>query len=51
MNFEVDREDPSINKDTEPSLADMVEKTIKILKRSKEGFFLLVEGKTFTYSV
>ena len=29
----------------EPSLADMVEKAIRILKHNPNGFFLLVEGK------
>jgi hypothetical protein len=29
----------------EPTLADMTEKAIKILRRGKNGYFLLVEGK------
>lgn len=29
----------------EPSLAEMVAKAIQILRRNKNGFFLLVEGK------
>lgn len=41
MQYELDRD-----KDKEPSLAEMVEKSIKILQRGDKGFFLLVEGET-----
>ena len=44
MNHEVDRTNSAINKDEEPSLADLTEKAIRILQRNKQGFFLLVEG-------
>lgn len=30
----------------EPTLADMTEKAIQILRKNPKGFFLLVEGKT-----
>lgn len=39
MEFELKR-----NKDNEPSLAEMTRKAIEILKKNKNGFFLLVEG-------
>jgi len=41
MEFELDR-----SKDTagEPSLTEMMEKSIRILQRSPKGFFLMVEG-------
>ncbi|XP_051957437.1 alkaline phosphatase-like [Xyrauchen texanus] len=32
------------NKDTDPSLTEMVDVAIKILKRNERGFYLLVEG-------
>ena len=44
MHFEVDRENTTLNNDPEPSLADMAEKAIRILKRNDKGFFLLIEG-------
>ena len=42
MQFEVDR-----SKDVwgEPSLTEMTETALKILQKSDEGYFLLVEGK------
>ena len=30
---------------SEPSIADMTEKAVKILKKNPKGFFLMVEGK------
>ena len=38
------------NKDKagEPSLAEMVDKAIKVLSYNQDGYFLLVEGKTWT---
>ena len=41
MQFELDRNDDTWG---EPSLTEMVDKTIDILKRSEDGYFLLVEG-------
>ena len=41
MQFEVDRKDDAGG---EPSVADMVEKAIKILEKDEDGFFLMVEG-------
>ena len=29
----------------EPSLAEMVEKAIKILQKDEDGYFLMIEGK------
>ena len=40
MQYELDR-----NSTAEPSLAEMVEKSINILKKNRKGFFLEVEGK------
>lgn len=34
------------NTDTDPSLPEMVEVAIKILRKNPKGFFLLVEGKS-----
>lgn len=42
MQYEVER-DSSVN--GEPSLAEMVNKAIKILRKNTKGYFLLVEGK------
>jgi len=44
MNFTLDqrREGP----DDEPTLADMTEKAIRILRRGNNGYFLLVEGNS-----
>ncbi|XP_013407398.1 alkaline phosphatase [Lingula anatina] len=39
MQYELDR-----NKAKEPSLAEMTEKAIKMLRKNPKGFFLLVEG-------
>ena len=41
MRYEVDRGN---DRGGEPSLTEMVEKSIGILKRSPKGFFLAVEG-------
>ncbi|VDI14401.1 alkaline phosphatase [Mytilus galloprovincialis] len=41
MQYEVDRNKAN---DGEPSLEEMTEKAIKILKKNTKGFFLLVEG-------
>ena len=49
MHYEVDRMDESKNKDPEPSLTEMVQKAIPLLQRSKDGFFLLVEGRYIKY--
>ena len=48
MKFEVDRrleEEQGEDDSKEPSLAEMVEKSLRILKRSDNGFFLYAEGK------
>ena len=42
MNFESER---LTDKAGEPSIAQMVEKAIKILQKNEKGFFLMVEGK------
>ena len=39
MNFEADRGND------EPSITDMVQKALAILKRAPKGFILMVEGK------
>ena len=41
MQYEVERDQSS---DGEPSLTEMTEKAIKILKKNSKGFFLMVEG-------
>ena len=41
MRYEVERAD---DKAGEPSIAEMTEKAIEILKKNPKGFFLLVEG-------
>lgn len=43
MKFDMDRHNERAGPG-EPSLADMVEKSIKILQKNDNGFFLLVEG-------
>jgi hypothetical protein len=49
MNFEVDR---LSDKWGEPSIAEMVDKSIDILKRGPTGYFLFVEGKiVFSFTV
>ena len=44
MQYEVDRTNPEKETLGEPSLSEMTEKTINILKRGDQGFVLLVEG-------
>ena len=48
MHYELDRHK---DKAGEPSIAEMVEKAIKILQKNPKGYFLLVEGifKTSMY--
>ncbi|GFN75833.1 alkaline phosphatase [Plakobranchus ocellatus] len=41
MSYELERDSTA---DGQPSLAEMVDKAIRILKRNEKGFFLLVEG-------
>ena len=41
MQYEVER---AADKASEPSIAEMTEKAIEILKKNPKGFFLLVEG-------
>lgn len=41
MNYEVDRENDTAE---EPSIAEMTEKAIQILRKNPRGYFLLVEG-------
>lgn len=41
MQYEVDRIE---GEPKEPSIAEMTEKAIKILKKNPKGYFLLVEG-------
>lgn len=41
MNYEVDRENDTAG---EPSIAEMAEKAIQILRKNPRGYFLLVEG-------
>ena len=43
MEFEVDRKD---DVGGEPSIAEMTEKAIQILRKNPAGFFLLVEGRS-----
>jgi len=42
MNYRVDRQKSGA--EDEPTLADMTEKAIQILRRGNDGYFLLVEG-------
>jgi len=42
MKYRLDRLRDDV--DDEPTLADMTEKAIKILRRENNGYFLLVEG-------
>ncbi|KAK3105350.1 hypothetical protein FSP39_023195 [Pinctada imbricata] len=44
MQYEADRKDPSKETAGEPSLAEMTEKAIGILRKDPDGFFLLVEA-------
>ena len=46
MQYEIDREE---DKGKEPSLAEMVEKSINILKKNNNGFFLLAEGNIYRH--
>ncbi len=48
MHFEQERNDDEAG---EPSIAEMVEKAIQILRKDPDGFFLAVEGKTITQQV
>ena len=41
MNYEVDRENDIAG---EPSIAEMTEKAIQILRKNPRGYFLLVEA-------
>lgn len=41
LSFELDKDSDSTE---EPSLAEMTEKAIRILRKNPRGFFLLVEG-------
>lgn len=45
MTYDLER-----NADTDPSLTEMVEVAIKILKKNPNGFYLLVEGDCHTHS-
>src|SRR6218665_720777 len=52
MKYTLDRKNANIN---EPTLAEMTEKAIRILRREPKGYFLLVEGQlqqalTYTFS-
>ena len=42
--FEVQRQDPNVEKAGEPSLKEMTEKAIQILQKDPDGYFLFVEG-------
>ena len=44
MNFDLDRDDPAFNTWAEPTVEEMVEKAIRILRKHENGYFLLVEG-------
>lgn len=43
MQFKLDKRESSKRPD-EPSLSEMTEKAIKILKKNKNGYFLLIDG-------
>ena len=43
MNYEVDRLNDTAG---EPSIAEMTEMAIKILKKNPKGYFLFVEGNS-----
>lgn len=45
LSFELDKDSDSTE---EPSLAEMTEKAIRILRKNPKGFFLLVEGMPAT---
>jgi len=42
MKYRLDRQNGGV--DDEPTLANMTEKAIRILRRGDNGYFLLVEG-------
>ena len=42
MTYQVERE--RLNKTFEPTMEEMIEKALEILKKNPKGFFLLVEG-------
>jgi alkaline phosphatase len=44
MKYEHQREKMANLTEREPSLAEMTEAAIKMLKKSENGFFLMVEG-------
>ena len=46
MQYEQERLDDEAG---EPSIAEMVEKAIKILQKDPDGFVLAVEGKSITH--
>ena len=48
MHYESDRLN---DKWGEPSLAQMVDKSIDILKKAEDGFFLLVEGRHMLFLI
>lgn len=45
MTYDLER-----NADTDPSLTEMVDVAIKVLKKNPNGFYLLVEGDCHKYS-
>ena len=45
MKYEVDRINRSLSNWEEPSLKEMTVKAINMLKKSKKGYFLFVEGQ------
>ena len=45
MMFEDDRKASGMGEPSEPSLAEMTEKAVKILSKNEKGFFLMVEGR------
>ena len=45
MHYEVDRLNASKNIWPEPSLAEMTEKAIRMLRKADNGYFLIVESK------
>lgn len=51
MGFHLDNLDKPENTRKEPTLVEMTEKAIKILKRGENGFFLLVESMLTIYTL
>ena len=47
MEYEVDRAE---GEPGEPSIAEMTEKAINILKKNPKGYFLLVEGECLAFT-